>query len=132
MISISKTVRKGAPLGAPFLRFYEAALDEVLGKEYELSLVFIGNRLSRTLNSAHRKIDKPTDILSFTLDKKAGEIFINVPYSMKKCGKFDKSFHEYVKFIFIHGLFHLKGYEHGSRMDREEQKAWQNILSAST
>lgn len=131
MISISKTIRKGAPTGAPFLRFYEAALKEVLGKDYELSLVFIGNKLSKKLNGAHRGINKPTDILSFTLDKKAGEIFINVPYSKIKCKKFDKSFEEYVKFILVHGLFHLKGYEHGSRMEREEHNAWQNIQSAS-
>ena len=122
MLTISSTARKGVPQGAPFLRFFRETTDHVLGKDYELSLVFVGNTLSRRLNKSHRKIDKPTDILSFPLEKKAGEIFINIPYSMKKCEKFDRTFNNYIKFIFIHGLFHLKGYEHGSRMESEEKK----------
>jgi probable rRNA maturation factor len=119
MLSISSTVKNNAPKDALFFR---SALEEVLGKNYELSLVFIGNTLSRKLNHVHREIDKPTDILSFTLDKQAGEIFINIPYSIRKCKTFDRSFTNYVKFIFIHGLYHLKGYEHGSRMESEELK----------
>ncbi len=122
MLAIRSTARKGVPQGAPFLRFFRETTDQVLGKEYDLSLVFVGNVLSRRLNKSHRNIDKPTDILSFTLDKKAGEIFINIPYSMKKCAKFDRTFNNYIRFIFIHGLFHLKGYEHGSRMESEEKK----------
>ena len=119
MLTISQTVKNNAPKDALFFR---KALEEVLGKEYELSLVFIGNKLSHRLNKAHRGIDKPTDILSFTLDKTAGEIFINIPYSQKKCRAFERTFDNYIKFLFIHGLFHLKGFEHGSRMESEEMK----------
>lgn len=122
MLHVSHTARKGVPNGAPFLRFYNSVLQEILGSDYELSLVFIGNAFSKRLNGTHRNINKPTDILSFPLEKKSGEIFINIPYSMRKCKKFDRSFHNYIKFIYIHGLFHLKGYEHGSRMENEEQK----------
>ena len=122
MLTVSKTVRKGAPTGASFLHFYESTLNEVLGQDYDLSLVFIANKFSRKLNHNHRKIDKPTDILSFPLDKKSGEIFINIPYSIKKCKAFDRTFNNYIKFIFIHGLFHLKGFEHSSRMESEEHK----------
>jgi probable rRNA maturation factor len=119
MLTVSQTVKNNAPKDALFFR---SVLEHVLGEEYDLSLVFIGNSLSRRLNLAHRGIDKPTDILSYPLDKKSGEIFINIPYSQKKCKKFDRNFSNYVKFIFIHGLVHLKGYEHGSRMEHEEKK----------
>lgn len=119
MITISATAKKDVPKGASF---FNDVADRILGKNYELSLVFVGNSLSRKLNLAHRQIDKPTDILSFTLDKESGEIFINLPYSKRKCKKFDRSFSNYIKFIFIHGCFHLKGFEHGSRMDNEELK----------
>ena len=119
MLTISKTIKNNAPKNA---LFFNEALKAVLGNDYELSLVFIANKLSRKLNYTHRKIDKPTDILSFPLDKKSGEIFINIPYSQKKCLTFERTFDNYIKFIFIHGLFHLKGYEHSSRMENEEQK----------
>jgi len=119
MFNISKTIKNNAPKNA---LFFSQALKAILGDDYELSLVFIGNKLSRKLNRTHRNIDKPTDILSFPLDKKSGEIFINIPYSKKKCLTFERDFDNYIKFIFIHGLFHLKGYEHSSRMESEEQK----------
>lgn len=119
MLAVSKTVKNDAPADASFFR---KTLEQVLGKNYDLSLVFIGDKLSKRLNLVHRKIDKPTDILSFPLGKNAGEIFINIPCSRRKCVSFNRNFPNYIKFIFIHGLFHLKGYEHGSRMEREEQK----------
>lgn len=119
MLAISKTIRKDAPKDASF---FNEVLNKVLGKNYNLSLVFISNKLSKRLNYEHREINKPTDILSFTLDSKSGEIFINIPYSKRKCKKFDRKFDNYIKFIYIHGLFHLKGFEHGSRMEHEENK----------
>jgi len=94
----------------------------VLGKNYELSLVLIGNDLSRKLNKQHKKIDKPTNILTFPLSKTAGEIFINLPLSKKQSLRFERKYNDFVGFLFIHGLLHLKGYEHSSKMEAEEKK----------
>jgi len=68
-----KNTTKGKLPRLPF----EHMKDEVLGKNYDLSLVFIGDKLSRKLNKLSRKKDYPTNILSFPLSKNAGEIFIN-------------------------------------------------------
>ena len=51
--------------------------ESVLGKKYELSLVFIGDQKSRTLNKKFRKKDYKANILSFPVDEDMGEIFIN-------------------------------------------------------
>ena len=40
--------------------------------------------------------------------------------SQKK--KFDRNFKELLGYLVIHGMLHLKGFEHSSRMDREEKK----------
>lgn len=127
MLTISHTLRNipshdGIFLSSGHKKFYQECLKKVLGEDYELSLVFVGNKLSRRLNRTHRGMDKPTDILSFPLEKNVGEIFINIPYCHKKRKEFDRTFENYIKFIFIHGLFHLKGYEHSSRMENEERK----------
>ena len=105
----------------PRLPFKEIK-EEVLGKKYELSLVFIGDKLSKKLNQQHRKIDSPTNILSFVLSKKEGGIFINYRLSQKQAKKYNRKFSDFIGFLFIHGLMHLKGFEHSSRMKRKESQ----------
>lgn len=85
--------------------------DKVLGANYELSVVFCGPALTRKLNKERRNRDKIANILSFPLTKNSGEIFIKLPTT-------DFS----VPQLFIHGLLHLKGLAHSSKMDLEERK----------
>lgn len=86
--------------------------DYVLGEKYELSIVLASDRLLRDLNRKYRKRDKPAEILSFDLAKNQGEIFIN----LKRCRK-----KNYLAFLYIHGLLHLKGLSHGVKMENKEQ-----------
>ncbi len=95
--------------------------DAVLGKKYDLSLVFIGNTRSRKLNKDTRNIDKPTNILSFPLNDNAGEIFIDLRLAQNQAYKFERSKANFIAFLFIHGLMHLKGYDHGSTMESRER-----------
>jgi probable rRNA maturation factor len=95
---------------------------EVLGDEYELTLVFVGEKRARALNKKFRNKDYATDILSFPIDKETGEIFVYPPKAEKKAKEFGRNFPNYLQFLFIHGLFHLKGFDHGSRMEREEAR----------
>ncbi len=96
--------------------------DSALGKDYSLSLVFIGESKSKSLNKKFRGKDKSTNILSFTLDKKNGEIFITPSVAKREAKKFERTFENFIAFLFIHGLMHLKGYDHGSTMERAEEK----------
>lgn len=94
----------------------------VLGQSFELSLVFIDDRFSRRLNSTYRGKNSPTNVLSFPLSRKSGEIFIDLITARKETKKFDMSFDKFVKYLFIHGLLHLKGMEHGDTMEQVEKK----------
>lgn len=109
---------KGKLPRLPFLDMKNAAL----GKNYELSLVFIGERRSRNLNIAYRNKHKSGNVLSFPLDKKTGEIFICPARSRREAKNFDRSYENFIAFLFIHGLLHLKGMDHGSTMERAEEK----------
>ncbi|HEY4505629.1 MAG TPA: rRNA maturation RNase YbeY [Candidatus Paceibacterota bacterium] len=93
-----------------------------LGKKYSLSLVFIGEAESRKLNNSYRGKNKPTNILSFPLDKKTGEIFITLKVAGKEAKDFGRKLPNFIAFLFIHGLMHLKGYRHGCTMERAESK----------
>lgn len=101
---------------------FENIKNIVLGKKYNLSLVFIGDKLSKKLNKKYRNKDKATNILSFPLSKSEGEIFINYPFSKKQAKKTKNEFSNFIGFLLIHGLFHLKGLEHSSKMDSKESR----------
>jgi probable rRNA maturation factor len=102
----------------PFVNIKNSAL----GKDYFLSLVFVGEKTSRKLNSSYRGKNKRADILSFPLDKKSGEIFITLNVARKEAEKFHRKPDNFVAYLFIHGLMHLKGLGHGDTMERAETK----------
>ncbi|MEX0919489.1 MAG: rRNA maturation RNase YbeY [Parcubacteria group bacterium] len=110
---------------------YELIKDEVVGKGYNLSLVFCSTRLSQRLNTTYRDKNKPTNVLSFPLDNDSGEIFINLTTAKKEVKKFDMKFTKFVTYLFIHGLLHLKGMEHGDTMERAEKKLLNGATNSS-
>jgi len=117
MFSIHKTT-KGRPPRLPFLKIKEV----VLGKKYDLSLIFIGSTRSKTLNKKYRGKDKPANILSFPLVEDEGEIFIDLREAGRTAKNFNRKYENFVGFLLIHGLLHLKGFAHGSKMEDEEVK----------
>ncbi len=109
---------KGKLLSLPFVEFK----DKVLGEKYELALTIVGKKKIHSLNKTYRNVDSPTDILSFPLEKESGEIFICQEIAKKKAIKFERLYNNFLPFLFIHGLVHLKGYDHGDKMEKEEIK----------
>jgi len=99
-----------------------AIKEKVLGKNYELSLAFVGDTRSKNLNKKYRGKNKPTNILSFELSKTSGEIVINPRLVKKEAPLFNRSYKNFLCFLFIHGLYHLEGMQHGSIMEEAEKK----------
>jgi rRNA maturation RNase YbeY len=95
---------------------------DILGKNYELSIAFVNEATSKKINFEHRNKNYPTNVLSFALSKKSGELIL-CPNVIKREHKlFEKSFFEFAGFLVIHGMLHLKGFDHGSIMERLEEK----------
>ncbi len=113
-----KNTTKGKAPALPFERIKNA----ILGKSYDLSLVFVGNAISKKLNYAYRQKNKPTNILSFGLSKNEGEIFINLGLAKREAPQHNLQFEPFIKYLFIHGLLHLKGFEHGKTMEKLENR----------
>ena len=99
----------------------EELKNEILGKQYELSFAFIDKKRARFLNKTYRKKDEPTDVLSFPLEENNGEILICPDIAKEKAVKFGMTYGNYLLFLVIHALLHLKGLEHGDKMERYEQ-----------
>jgi probable rRNA maturation factor len=92
-----------------------------LPSDYILSLVLCDNTLSQELNKEYRQKDYPTNILSFPLTEHEGEIFINLEKCIQEADNFQRPFENFILFLFIHGVMHLKGYDHGSKMEKAEK-----------
>ncbi len=102
----------------PFL----AMKDTIMGKRYEVSLTFIGATKAKQLNQAYRQKDYVPNVLSFPLTPTVGEVYICPTVAKKEAKNFNLSVDGYIAFLFIHGLLHLKGLDHGDTMDAQEKK----------
>ncbi len=96
--------------------------EKILGKRYELSLVFIGDTRARNLNLNYRQKNYIPNTLSFPIDSGIGEIFLNLKQIEKETNKFQRNYKELIILMFIHSCLHLKGYDHGKEMSLQEEK----------
>ena len=109
-------------------------LEENVKKETEVSLVFTGEKRIRNLNRTYRGVDRVTDVLSFEGENDdgfvspknnifyPGEIFICYPRAEKQAKEKGHGIRKEIVILFIHGLFHLLGYDHIKDADYEIMK----------
>lgn len=95
---------------------------EILGENYDLSFSYINKEEIHNINKTYRQKDEPTDILSFELSKSNGEILICKEMVKQKSKDFGMTYQNYLIFLFIHGMLHLKGMRHGDKMTNSEKK----------
>ncbi len=105
----------------PSLPFVEIKND-ILGKKYSLSIAFVNEKQSREINKKYRNKDKSTNVLSFALLKNKGELILCPAVIKREAKNFSKNFEQFLGFLVIHGMLHLKGLEHSSTMERAEKK----------
>ncbi|MFA6392549.1 MAG: rRNA maturation RNase YbeY [Candidatus Paceibacterota bacterium] len=94
----------------------------ILGKKYDLEVVFLTSKKQKEINKIYRNIDKTTNILSFPLTKTSGQITFDLSKVKKDAPLFDMIYPKFLKYLFIHGALHLKGYDHSAIMERQEKK----------
>lgn len=103
--------------------------------EAELSLEIVGNTRIRRLNRQYRQQDHPTDVLAFPIREAAGprtpllgDVVISFPKAAEQASRYGYSIEEELMKLLIHGILHLKGYDHergeleARRMRRKERK----------
>jgi probable rRNA maturation factor len=101
-------------------RKIETIKKDILGKSYSLSVAYVSESKSQEINKKYCKKNKPTNVLSFSLRENFGELVLCKPLITLEAKKIGKTFGEWTQFLVIHGMLHLKGYEHSSTMERLE------------
>ena len=104
---------------------FESIKNDILGKDYELSLLFCGDRLSQKLNKQYRNKNYVPNTLSFPYSKNEGEIIINPRKAKKEAKDFGHKADEHILFLFVHSLLHLKGMTHSEKMEELEDELFE-------
>ena len=87
-----------------------------------LSLGVGGAALARKPTRHPRKKTSAANVLSFPLASTEGEIFLNVRAAAREARRLGTNTKKRAALLFVHGLLHLKGLQHGRTMDTREQK----------
>ena len=101
---------------------FHAVKNTVLGKAYRLALIFVPAADIKKWNKIYRGKNQATDVLSFPLSKSEGEIYVCLAEAKKEAKKIGQPLSKFIVSLFIHGLVHLKGHDHGATMDSIEAK----------
>ncbi len=94
---------------------------EKVDKERAINLVLCSDYRIKKLNRDFRDKDKATDVLSFCFDEPdmLGEIYISLQRAAVQARRFGVSYESEMNRLFVHGAFHLLGYDHIDDRDRE-------------
>lgn len=87
-----------------------AALDAAGIDDGHVAIAFVGEQEIRALNREHRKIDRPTDVLSFPVDETGPSAGPRELGDVVICPQHTEDLSEAV----VHGVLHLCGYDHES------------------
>mgnify|MGYP003418691274 FL=1 len=120
-------MRKGESLAGKI----EKIKTDILGKKYSLSVAFVSPEKSHEINKKYRKKDKPTNVLSFALRENEGELVLCKSVIEKEAVELERKKNDWLIFLVIHGMLHLKGMEHGSIMEEAEIKYGEKYIGSN-
>lgn len=98
------------------------------GYRADINVVFTTDQRIRVLNRTWRKLDKPTDVLSFNVDGPElpgavfGEVYVSVPTAKRQAEGAGQTLVDELLWLVCHGLLHLFGYDHKKPIDAERMK----------
>lgn len=106
-------------------------LYEKFSENVEVSITFVDDDTIREINHRFRKIDKPTDVLSFPLHSDfsnfknnetifLGDIVISTERAILQADEYGHSLRREITFLIIHSMLHLLGYDHMMSNEEEE------------
>ena len=124
-------------------RAIKATLDyEGFTHRCEISVTFTDNEGIHVLNREYRKVDRPTDVLSFPLydgefpeeecglGASLGDIVISLERAEEQAKEVGNSFLREVAFLTVHSTLHLLGFDHelGEEYEKAQCDAQKEIM----
>jgi probable rRNA maturation factor len=105
-------------------------IKEVVAPNKMLELIIVDDGTIQELNREHRKLDKPTDVLSFPIKESKtnfiGSVIISADTAKRVAQELGHSMEDELKILFIHGLLHVMGFDHET--DNGQMKAEEELV----
>ena len=103
----------------------------------EVVVMLTDDETIRALNRDWRKIDKPTNVLSFPAARTPGieplmlgDIVIAYETLQRECAEEDRVFLHHLAHLAVHGFLHLMGYDHQDDSDAEAMEQLESSILA--
>ena len=101
-------------------------------KKKEFTIFLTNNLRMKKLNNKFRKVNKPTDVLSFPLKiKKKNNIYLGdiaISYEIVNKRSVKSSFDYELDKMWIHGYLHLSGHNHIKNKDFKKMSRKENLI----
>ncbi len=124
------------PARHEFERWVQSAL-EPMDSSVELAVRIVGEQESQQLNSRYRGIDKPTNVLSFPFEAPPGsdsdylgDLVICAPLVQREAQQQHKPEKHHWAHMVVHGVLHLRGYDHQLDVQAVEMEALEKRILA--
>lgn len=98
------------------------------------NVIVIDDEKIHEINKNYRGVDRPTDVISFALEdskddysldfRVLGDIYVSIDTAKKQAYQYYNTLEEELRFLIIHGLLHLLGYDH---MEKEDEKVMMSL-----
>ena len=122
-------------------KIYEDIADKAikhLGLSFNpiISVSLVNEEIIHQINNEYRHIDRVTDVISFAFndgeDRETlyhsndvvvlGDIYICIDQAKRQAEEYGHSLDREMRFLFVHGLLHLLGYDHMTKEEEIEQQ----------
>ncbi len=124
--NLSIIAEKGKLPDLPFLKIK----NELMGKDFELTIIYTSKEKNLELNKKYRSKDYIPNILTFPISKNEGEIYISRGIARTQHTEFSMSYNKYLTLLIVHGCLHLKGFKHDTKKDLDYMIQLENELTS--
>ncbi|MBD5770145.1 rRNA maturation RNase YbeY [Marinomonas colpomeniae] len=136
-LQIATTATEHLPSEEDFRLWVGKALP-TLGEEFEVTIRIVDEEESHALNHEYRGMDKPTNVLSFPFEAPPGlelpllgDLVICTQIVEKEAKEQKKELLHHWAHMTIHGILHLRGYDHINDDEADEMESIEAQLLAS-
>ena len=136
-LQIATLATDNLPSFEDFSRWIKVALPTI-GDEFEVTVRLVDEEESLALNSEYRGKDKSTNVLSFPFEAPMdldvpllGDLIICTQVVNREAEEQQKTALDHWAHLTIHGILHLRGYDHIDDDEAEEMEALEIQLLAS-